>query len=398
MEHIKDWKDIAHQLRVLSKGSDILSKIFCNGTSRDIELEDLEKDPDFNQEIVNDLLDYGVLAIDNETLYISNPHKKYFEECQAVNNISVGVIIDCSDRLYKSIEIYRLEKNLNKKNACLRDIYKNMRDLVNQANHQASALKYEVQETYRQEHNIEKKLKLLDIYKSQTEKISELIKESTQKLTNEAFFLKSADISSSDYYDNTMYNLNQCYNWLTNIYQDAIKHLNKIEGIIEVNRKIRKLKYLYDLKVLDGETNIREILSQECPIWLNRQPQPSLKVSINSIKKEEIPPAKIKELLSSKGLYSKKKPSAPPLSEAALKTKIKQIKAIDPVKIWNKFKGTSFDLMTYINNHDFTEHGTWEEELNLFCKVVNQNIQECKFGKFVVKHGIAYPEVYVKQK
>ena len=110
------WQSLSHQLKVLSEGSSLLSKIFSNGIQREISIEDLTSLPEYLDGTAEKLINYGVLVEDNGVVAIENPHLDYFLDCQAANRrISVGVVKDCIDQLSISITNYKTEKNEKKK-------------------------------------------------------------------------------------------------------------------------------------------------------------------------------------------------------------------------------------------------------------------------------------------
>lgn len=394
MEQHLTWQNLSHQLKILNEGSSLLSKIFSNGVLREIKIEDLTTLPEYQSGIADLLINYGVLTEDNGYVAIESPHLEYFLDSQAVNRISVGAVQDRVDQLYVAIQNYQTENTEKKKQYYLRDVQKVLRHVALQATNQVTILKHEIREVYKQEPNLEKKIKLLEKFKEQGDTIYGIIEKCEKMInTEEMFFDVACDEKTKSLKNDVSNTLISCHNWLSDITQDALQYLTQFREMIITNKKLRKLKELYDLRVLEGETDILERLRESSPLWLNKPAYQSYKVSVNSVV-NDLPPEKIKALLTAKGFSSRKRPLSEPLNEEDLLPIQKQVRFIDIGAIWNKFKGSSSDLMTYISDHRLSEHGTWEENLTLFCRVTEAHIHECKFKGYQVQKGVRYPLVY----
>ena len=396
MEQRLTWQNLSHQLKILNEGSSLLSKIFSNGVLREIKIEDLTALPEYQSGIADLLINYGVLSEDNGYVAIESPHLEYFLDSQAVNRISVGAVQDSVDQLYVAIQNFQTEKNDKKKQHYLRDVQKVLGHVALQSMKQVTILKHEIREVYKQEPNLEKKIKLLEKFKEQGDTIYGIIEKCEKMLNTETmFFDVTCDEKTKKLKSDVFNTLISCHNWLSDITQDALQYLTQFREMIITNKKLRKLKELYDLRVLEGETDIVERLRASSPLWLNKPYPQSYKVSVNSVV-NDFPPEKLKALLTSNGLSARKRPLSEPLTEEDMTPAKKEVRFIDIGAVWNKFKGTSGDLMTYINDHRLSEHGTWEENLTLFCMVTEAHIQECKFNGYQIQNGIRYPLVYAK--
>ncbi len=394
MEHRFIWQNLVHQLKILNEGSSLLSKIFSNGILREITVEDITTLPEYQSGIVDVLINYGVLSEDNGYIAIESPHLEYFLDSQAVNRVSVGAVQDSVDQLYIAIQNYQTEKAEKKKLSYLREVQKVLKHVAIQSTNQVTNLKHQIREVYKQEPNLEKKIKLLEKFKEQGDAIYDIIEKCIWMLKSESmFFDVNCDDKTKRLKGDVSNTIIICHNWLSDITQDALEYLTQFREMIITNKKLRKLKELYDLRVLEGETDIVERLKASSPLWLNKPSFQSFKVSVNSVV-GDIPPEKLKVLLLSKGLSSKKRPLSEPLNEEDLIPKKKEMRFINISTIWNRFKGSSSDLMTYISEHHISEHGTWDENLTLFCKITEAYIKECRFNGYQIQNGIRYPLVY----
>ena len=62
--------------------------------------------------------------------------------------------------------------------------------------------------------------------------------------------------------------------------RQIINYLNLIAYQDRLLKKVQKLKYLKDQLILDTNTNIRSMLDQTNPVWMEPRPKYTLKVSI----------------------------------------------------------------------------------------------------------------------
>ena len=390
------WQSLSHQLKVLNEGSSLLSKIFSNGIQREITMEDLTSLPEYSDGTADKLISYGVLVEDNGFVAIESPHIDYFLDCQAANRrISVGVVKDCVDQLGIAIANYKTEKNEKKKRSYLRSVQKILKQTAQQSFNQVTVLKYEIREVYKQESNLEKKVLLLEKHREQGETIYSLIEESERMIAQEAmFFDVSCDETTKRIKNEVSHTLIGCHQWLSDISNEALKYLTQYQSRIVSNKKIRKLKELLDLQVLEGETDMFDRLKTDIPIWLDKQPVQKYRIAVADI--DRLSPPRITEILKSRGMSSTRRKSSKPFTRDELQTKKKEYKSIDFDTVWYRFTGASGDLMTYITSRKVIRDGSWEDYLDLFCKIVEMHIESCRFEGLHTMNGYVYPGVYVK--
>lgn len=387
------WQSLAHQLRVLNEGSSLLSKIFSNSNQREISVEDLGLLSEYKDGIADLLIKHGVLVEDNGFVGIENPHLDYFLECQAGNHrISVGVIKDLVDQLDMAIRNYQTEKSEKKKRGYLRTVQKVLRQVSLQAVNQTTALKYEIREVYKQEANLEKKVSLLEKYREQGYDIYKLIEESQRMIDSEAIFFDiNCDESTKQLKSEVYKRLISCHQWLSDISEEALENLTKFRQKIIRNKKIRTLKKLLDMQVLEGETDIIERIKVRQPLWFDKPSYPKYRVSVQDIIK--LPAEKITEMLKSKGVTAKRRPEAAAFTGEEINPEKKVVSFIDEDTIWNKFRSSSTDLLSFILSRQLTQNGTWEENIDLFCRIVDMHVDECRFNGYTRMNGFIMPVV-----
>ncbi len=387
------WQSLSHQLRILNEGSSLLTKIFSNSNQREISVEDLALLPEYKEGTADILIKYGVLVEDNGFVGIENPHLDYFLESQAGNHhISVGVIKDLVDQLDMAIRNYQTEKSEKKKRGYLRTVQKVLRQVSLQTVNQTTVLKYEIREVYKQETNLEKKVSLLEKYHEQGNDIYKLIEESQRMIDGESIFFDiNCDESTKQLKSEVYKRLISCHQWLSDISEEALENLTKFREKIIRNKKIRTLKKILDMQTLEGETDIVERIKIRQPLWLNKPSYPKYRVSVQDIIK--LPAEKITEMLKAKGITAKRRPEAAAFTDEETNPEKKIVVFIDEDTIWNRFRSSSTDLLSFILSRQLTQNGTWNENVNLFCRLVDMHVQECRFNGYIQMNGFIMPIV-----
>ncbi len=388
------WKDLSQQLRILNDGSSLLSKIFSNSTQREITLEDLALLPEYKDGTADRLMKYGVLVEDNGYIGIDNPHLDYFLECQAGNrHISVGAIKDLVDQLDVAIRNYQTERTDKKKRGYLRIVQKVLRQVALQAVNQTTILKYEIREVFKSESNLEKKVVLLEKYREQGKDIYKLIETSQSMIDNESMFFDiNCDETTKRLKGEVYQQIINCYHWLNAISDEALESLTKYRLKIVRNKKIRKLKELLDMQVLEGETDIVDRIRLRTPLWLDKLEYPKYRVSVQSVC--SLPGEQLTAMLTAKGITAKRRSEGASFSEEELNPECKMESFIDENLIWHKFRSSSTDLMSFIHSRQLTHNGTWDEEIELFCRIVDMHVKECRFCGYTQSEDYIIPVVY----
>ena len=384
------WQSLSHQLRVLYEGSSLLTKIFSNSNQREISVEDLALLSEYKEGTADLLIKHGVLVEDNGFVGIENPHLDYFLECQAGNHrISVGVIKDLVDQLDMAIRNYQTEKSEKKKRGTVQKV---LRQVSLQAVNQTTVLKYEIREVYKQEANLEKKVSLLEKYREQGFDIYKLIEESQRMIDSEViFFDVNCDDSTKQLKSEVYKRLISCHQWLSDISEEALENLTKFRQKIIRNKKIRTLKKLLDIQVLEGETDIIDRIKVRQPLWLDKPSYPKYRVSVQDTIK--LPAEKITEMLKSKGVTAKRRPEAAAFTDEETAPEKKIVYFIDEDTIWNRFRSSSTDLLSFILSRHLTQNGTWTENIDLFCRLVDMHVEECRFSGYTRMNGLIMPIV-----
>ena len=258
-----------------------------------------------------------------------------------------------------------------------------------------TVLKYEIREVYKQESNLEKKVLLLEKHREQCNSIYSLIEECERMLTQETMFFDiSCDEPTKRIKNEVSRMLISCHQWLSDISKEALMFLTQYQKRIISNKKIRKLKELLDLQVLEGETDMFDRLKTDVPVWLDKQSFPKCRISVSDI--EKLSPSKISEILQQRGMSASRRKTSKPFTKDELVPKKRVHKTVDFDTIWYRFTGASGDLMTYMMSRQVIRDGSLEDYLNLFCTIVEMHIDKCRFDGLSRMKGYIYPNVYAK--
>ena len=145
------------------------------------------------------------------------------------------------------------------------------------------------------------------------------------------------------------------------------------------------------MQVLEGETDIIERIKVRQPLWFDKPSYPKYRASVQDIIK--IPAEKITEMLKSKGVTAKRRPEAAAFTGEETNSEKKVVSFIDEDTIWNKFRSSSTDLLSFILSRQLTQNGTWEENIDLFCRIVDMHVDECRFNGYTRMNGLIMPVV-----
>ena len=98
------------------------------------------------------------------------------------------------------------------------------------------------------------------------------------------FFRVAMDVQMRNVVSDVKLQLNDSYHNLIEIQKQIIHYLNLIDYQNRILEKAKKLKYLKDQFLLEEYTNIRQVLSQKNPVWMESQTGYRIKLSIDCLR------------------------------------------------------------------------------------------------------------------
>ncbi len=399
MDSISQFRTLEELVNCLGKERKLLRDVFGDRKTHiysiDLALELVEH----RRERIQYLIDYGVIHESGNFLELEDIYQKFFEEVLDVNEeINIASVKECIDTLQENITYFLKENNEKRKYQYLYTIRKKLRDVGLRTLKNVIDLKRNVDTAYKQEPNYEikkERLKNLDVKKGN---ILTLIKECEKLIDNDkAFFSLTSDPHMARTISDVRNDFNDAYYNLYAIEKQIIEYLHLIEQQNMLLKKIRKLKYLRDQLTIKENTNIRQVLSEMSPLWMENRQYNKLHLSIDTLQGSDEMAALIRKIGQMQGVISKSRTPAPPLTDDDLTENTSQLTEINPQEIWNAFRAGGNDLFSFIVSYDYRQERTIEQHALLFCQLAVQHPDECKITEqYAIYQTLEYPLIYAK--
>ena len=197
----------------------------------------------------------------------------------------------------------------------------------------------------------------------------------TLKLINEqevTFFNRALDEELNRIITDLKYQLTECSHNLIEIEKQIIDYLNQIKIQGKFLEKLRKLKYLRDQFLIDSETDIKQVISNENLVLFETRTSEPLKLSIDFLKEEEKAFEAIKRVARKfKNRQIFKQELADSISDDYLENDTEEEIMINLEELKNQFMGTSDNLFHFIMNYDFLKEVDFNQRVTIFCQVVS---------------------------
>lgn len=399
MDTLTHFRTIEELTKTLSKENVLLTQMF--------EKRKLLK---FNQGVALELvggnegrlrrlIDYGVLVETGNTLEIESDYLNFFEEVLNVNEeISVLSVQECINTLKEYIGYFLQETNVNRKanyQDSVRQLLKKtgFRTLKNVVD-----LKRNMDNAYKQEPNYRIKKQKLQNLDDKAQSIRAMIRECEKLMDKEqAFFVMANDPHMAKTCSDVRHDFVEAYHALMEIDRQIIVYINQIDLQNLLYKKIRRLKYLQDQFTIKEETNLKQVLEDQNPLWMEPRQYNRLRLSIEELRQNDKATELLRKIAERNGLQKRARTEAEPLSAEDLEEHTQVINEVDPTEVWNAFCAQSNNLFDFLLNYDYKRVRTTEEHATLFCQLVILHPDECKItGKYANYQDLEYPIIYAK--
>lgn len=399
MDSISQFRTLEDLVNCLSKERKLLRDVFGDRKthvySMDLAMELVEH----RRERIQFLIDYGVIHESGNFLELEDIYLKFFEEVLDVNEeINIASVKECIDALQENITYFLKETNEKRKYQYLYTIRKKLRDAGLRTLKNVIDLKRNVDTAYKQEPNYEIKKERLKNLDEKKENIRTLIKECEKLMENDkAFFSLASDPHLARTIADVRNDFNDAYYNLFAIEKQIIEYIHLIEQQNQLFKKIRKLKYLRDQLTIKENSNIRQILTQLSPLWMENRQYNKLRLSIEMLQSSDEMAALIRKIGKQQGVISKSRRAAPPLTADDLAENVSPLEEINPQEIWNAFRAGSNDLFSFLLSYDYKQKRTLEQHAVLFCQLAVQHPDECRISEqYATYQTLEYPLIYAK--
>lgn len=398
------FRSIEELIRMLSREKVLLKDMFQNRKSLSYSYDAAKELVDYKMERIGFLIEHGVLHDSGEFLEMEDVYLRFFEDVLDVNeDISVAGVTESIDALDSAIEYYLAETSVQRKTVYLKDVKRILRNIALNTFRNVIDLKRKIDSTYKNEPNYRiKKLKLQKLDKKRLA-VSELIRQTENFLDNrrQGFFSVAMDVGLRRVVSDVRQQLVEAYHNLMELDRQIIEYLNLIDYHNRLVEKLRRVKYLRDQLVLESVTDIRKLLSETNPLWMENRPKYTLKLSLEMLRNNDEGLQALRSLsLRMKNGVTIRKRNAEAISPDYLRPKSKIADGINILELKNAFLASGVDLYSFIRDYNYRNAGSdivpdLEQKLVLFCQIASQYLDELKISdEYILDGDIEYPLVY----
>lgn len=399
MDVLTHFRSIEELTKTLSREQGLLSEMF--------EKRKLMKFPvglaidlvGGNETRLRKLVDYGVLVEAGNTVEIESDYLNFFEEVLNVNEeISVLSVQECINTLKEYIGYFLQETNINRKAGYQDSVRQLLKKTGFRTLKNVVDLKRNMDNAYKQEPNYIIKKKKLENLDEKSHSIRAMIRECEKLMDNEhAFFIMANDPHMAKTCSDVKHDFVEAYHALMEIDRQIISYINQIDQQNKLYKKIRRLKYLQDQLLIKSGTNIKNMLEERNPLWMEFRQYNKIRLSLEMLREDELVVKILRRIAERNGIHKTAKTEADPLTEEELQNHARLLKDVDSAEVWNSFLASSYNLFEFILRYDYKVKRNIEEHVTLFCQLVILHPDECRMtGKYAIYQDIEYPIIYAK--
>ena len=399
MDVLTHFRSIEELTKTLSREQGLLSEMF--------EKRKLMKFPvglaidlvGGNETRLRKLVDYGVLVEAGNTVEIESDYLNFFEEVLNVNEeISVLSVQECINTLKEYIGYFLQETNINRKAGYQDSVRQLLKKTGFRTLKNVVDLKRNMDNAYKQEPNYIIKKKKLENLDEKSHSIRAMICECEKLMDNEhAFFIMANDPHMAKTCSDVKHDFVEAYHALMEIDRQIISYINQIDQQNKLYKKIRRLKYLQDQLLIKSGTNIKNVLEERNPLWMESRQYNKIRLSLEMLREDELVVKILRRIAERNGIHKTAKTEADPLTEEELQNHVRLLKDVDSAEVWNSFLASSYNLFEFILRYDYKVKRNIEEHVTLFCQLVILHPDECRMtGKYAIYQDIEYPIIYAK--
>lgn len=399
MESLSHFRSLDDLVKCINREKELLRAVFGDRKthvfSTDMAMELVE----YRRERIQFLIDNGVIHETGNYIELEDIYLRFFEDVLDVNEeINVASVKECIETLQENITYYLKEPNENRKNHYISIIRKKLRDTGLRTLRNVIDLKRNVDTAYKQEPNYDIKIQKLKNLDEKRESIRALIRECEKLIENDkAFFSLHSNPLLATTIADMRFEFTEAHYNLLSIEQQIIEYIHLIEKQNQLLKKIRRLKYLRNQWTIEESTNIRQIVAEISPVWMENRQYNRMRLSLEMLQSSEEMALLIRKVGKKEGVINKSRTSAPALTIDEIQEKTAPLNEINTQEIWNAFRAGSNDLFSFILNYDFKQERTIKQQADLFCLLAVQHSEECIISNsYAIFENLEYPLIYAK--
>lgn len=395
------FKDVKELVTALKRDEKLISEMFTKRKSLEYKYAYALDFVDNEEDRLNYLLQKSLLRDAGGYLELEDVFVNFFEQVLDVNEeMNLSYINENIQSIKSNINYYLNEYNDYRKSNYLKTIKKTVRKIGSITMKSVVDLRRNIENTFKNEPNYKnKKLKLQDLDEKRALVIS-LISQTISLLNDQeiAFFKSASDEELNGIVIHLKYTLSECSHNLIEIEKQIIDYLNQIKHQGAFLEKLRKLKYLKDQFLIEGETNLKQRLLEQNAILFETRIQEPLQLSLDTLHQDDEAFETIKRVAQKHSRYVEVIPNmAEEIALEDLNDLVEEELLINLEEVKNRFIHTSLDLFTFVTKYDFLKEVSFEERVNVFCQIISLYENEFEIQEsFQSTKGVDYALVFRK--
>lgn len=395
------FRSIEELVKSLDREKELLKEMFAKRKSLSFRYDYALEMTEYKEERIRYLIDYGVIRDTGDFLELEDIYLKFFEDVLEVNEeINVSFVQDYLTRLNENIDYYLKENNEQRKYNYQREVKRCLKNIALTTVRNVMDLKRNMDNTYKNEPNYKiKKTKLVRLDEKRNN-IALLIRKSEELIDygQPTFFRVAMDVQMRNVVSDVKLQLNDSYHNLIEIQKQIIHYLNLIDYQNRILEKVKKLKYLKDQFLLEEYTDIRQIVAQKNPVWMEPHVGYRIKLSIDHLRTSDEAFQILKKLaMRQKNSVRGKNQLAEAIPEGYLDGQSQILDAVNLQEVHNAFIASGTHLFYFVMNYRYRKDVTRNEKLIFFCQLASQYADQLHFTDSYEAVGeVEYPLIYAK--
>ena len=397
MHSLSTFRSLDELINLLNKEKQLLGEMFHKRKLMSFRTDLAREMVKYQEDRIRRLIDLGVIRESGNFLEMESVYLEFFEEVLDVNDeISVASVKECIDTLREKINYFLKEQNEQRKYGYQKDVRQVLRKTGLRTLKNVVDLKRNVENTYKQEPNLEiKKDKLIKL-DEKNHAVKELINQCEKLIDEELIFFEfRGDDDMQSTIEDVRADFVESFHNLLEIDKQIIDYLNKIDQQNAFLKKLRAVKYFKDQYTWRTNTDVENLLQQKSPIWMENRPYQRIRISLDMLRSNEEMEQLLRKIAQKSGHKSSARQKAEPLSVEDLDVHTEKVYAVNPTEVWNAFQASGNDLMSFIEHYDYGSERTFEDHITLFCQLIALNVDKLRPPfKYARLNDIEYPLIY----
>jgi hypothetical protein len=330
---------------------------------------------EYDEARIQYLLEHEIICKNGQFIDLDDQYVEFFEKVLDVNEeINIASINENISSIKENIEYYLREHNENRKFSYLKNIKRILRKIGILTLRNVIDLRRNIENAFKNEPNYKIKKRKLENLDEKRTAIINLIEHSYKLLNNEehTFFKVAIDEELHQIIIELKYLLNESSHNLIEIEKQIIDYLNQIKIQARFIDKVKKIKYLKDQFFIEGDTNIKQVLSSKNEVLFEIRVNEPLKLSVDFLNTDEYVNETIKKIAIK---FKNRKPVqleiAGNISDEDLNMESEQGNTINLEEIKNQFTATSNNLFDFVLNYNFNSHIEISVRVSILCEIAS---------------------------